>query len=452
MRRRQAAGLLLALLVSLNAPSAKAGAAQTTLDRESPAVRKSSTELGDAALVRSEPEYPALAKAARVSGTVEVELALDLEGNVKRAHAISGHPLLKDSAVAAARQWKFDLAKLSSAPAPVVGTLTFFFDLASEERKEKRSEEDRVEEDKNWAANLRICREQIDRQSPDNRNLARALAKLSVAALDEDRVEKALKMFDDVERRDKLPAEARPYHARLFVEKYNYDLERAIKLGEDPSSARGSLYSALQLFFDSYYEELASKPIEMVRLVDIGRYIARVYQSLGKNEEALDWFKKMLNEPGFSDAVRAEISYNLGVQYWKKAYDLIHLYSRENQPVPDTDLPAIRAWVAEGYFHIHTAESLAPGYANAWFYEKLLVVLEIQIEADAEKKKVFDQRARELQDRFLTLLNLKAGADSFGNGGKPFYASGLPSLNSGPTFPAPPPPPPPPPPSPAKQQ
>src|SRR5262249_25619861 len=44
------------------------------------------------------------------------------EGNVIAARAVSGHPLLRDAALEAARQWKFTPSKVK-----IVGTLTFTF-------------------------------------------------------------------------------------------------------------------------------------------------------------------------------------------------------------------------------------------------------------------------------------------------------------------------------------
>src|SRR5687767_2830178 len=70
-------------------------------------IRKSSGVLAGSAIKRVEPSYPPMAKAAAVSGPVVVELTIDEDGNVIAAKALSGHPLLKDSAQAAARGWKF---------------------------------------------------------------------------------------------------------------------------------------------------------------------------------------------------------------------------------------------------------------------------------------------------------------------------------------------------------
>ena len=85
--------------------------------------------LQGSAINRVEPVYPPLAKAARVSGAVVVEVTVDEDGNVIAARAISGHPLLKDSAVAAARQWTFAPTMLSGTPVKVIGTITFNFNL-----------------------------------------------------------------------------------------------------------------------------------------------------------------------------------------------------------------------------------------------------------------------------------------------------------------------------------
>ena len=44
------------------------------------------------------------------------------------ARAVSGHPLLKDAAVNAARQWQFTPTTLSGVAVRVIGTLTFNFE------------------------------------------------------------------------------------------------------------------------------------------------------------------------------------------------------------------------------------------------------------------------------------------------------------------------------------
>ncbi len=73
------------------------------------------------------PSYPAVAKAARASGSVVVKITIDEEGNVIAAQAASGHPLLQAVSVAAARQAKFSPTKLSGQPVKVQGVLVYTF-------------------------------------------------------------------------------------------------------------------------------------------------------------------------------------------------------------------------------------------------------------------------------------------------------------------------------------
>lgn len=75
------------------------------------------------------PLYPAIAKAARASGPVQVVVTISEEGRVLEAYAAGGHPLLRPSAVDAARRWTFKPTLLSNVPVKVQGVLTFNFTL-----------------------------------------------------------------------------------------------------------------------------------------------------------------------------------------------------------------------------------------------------------------------------------------------------------------------------------
>jgi protein TonB len=83
--------------------------------------------LNGKAVSKPEPEYPEIAKAAGARGTVTVQIVLDEDGNVVSASAISGHPLLQQAAVAAARQAKFSPTRLSGQPVRVSGVITYNF-------------------------------------------------------------------------------------------------------------------------------------------------------------------------------------------------------------------------------------------------------------------------------------------------------------------------------------
>jgi hypothetical protein len=54
-----------------------------------------------------QPQYPELAKAAKIEGVVQVKVLVDREGDVFTACAMQGHPLLRDAATRAALMYKF---------------------------------------------------------------------------------------------------------------------------------------------------------------------------------------------------------------------------------------------------------------------------------------------------------------------------------------------------------
>ena len=80
------------------------------------------------AIMLPRPEYPAIARAAKASGTVTVEITIDEEGNVVSARSVSGHPLLQSAAVTAARQARFTPTKLNGQPVKVNGVLVYAFE------------------------------------------------------------------------------------------------------------------------------------------------------------------------------------------------------------------------------------------------------------------------------------------------------------------------------------
>jgi TonB family protein len=73
------------------------------------------------------PEYPAIARQAKASGTVAVQVTIDENGAVISARAVSGHPLLQAAAVAAARQAKFSPTLLMGEPVKVTGVIVYHF-------------------------------------------------------------------------------------------------------------------------------------------------------------------------------------------------------------------------------------------------------------------------------------------------------------------------------------
>lgn len=94
---------------------------------DSPRAPISGGVLNGKAISLPAPEYPAIAKQAKASGAVAVQVTIDENGSVIAAHAVSGHPLLQGPAVAAARQAKFSPTLLMGEPVKVTGVIVYNF-------------------------------------------------------------------------------------------------------------------------------------------------------------------------------------------------------------------------------------------------------------------------------------------------------------------------------------
>lgn len=73
------------------------------------------------------PSYPPAALAVRASGQVSVQVLIDESGDVISANAVSGHPLLRQSATQAARASKFSPTLLSGQKVKVRGIVIYNF-------------------------------------------------------------------------------------------------------------------------------------------------------------------------------------------------------------------------------------------------------------------------------------------------------------------------------------
>jgi protein TonB len=73
------------------------------------------------------PNYPPAAKAVNVQGKVDVQVLIDESGRVISAKAVSGNALLREAAVAAARNARFTPTLLSKVPVKVTGVIVYNF-------------------------------------------------------------------------------------------------------------------------------------------------------------------------------------------------------------------------------------------------------------------------------------------------------------------------------------
>lgn len=83
--------------------------------------------LNGKAITLPRPDYPAEARAAKAAGTVVVQITVDEYGNVIAARAVSGHQMLHQASINAARQARFAPTFLMGEAVKVTGVITYNF-------------------------------------------------------------------------------------------------------------------------------------------------------------------------------------------------------------------------------------------------------------------------------------------------------------------------------------
>lgn len=256
-------------------------------DAQPAAERKTGSVLQGSAIRRVEPAYPPLAKAARISGSVVVEVTVDEEGSVIGARTLSGHPLLKEAAVTAARGWKFKQTTLDGRPVKVLGTITFNF-------KSDNSEE--------------IA--ELVKQIADNPTSAELHQRLGVAYLENAEPDKAIEPLNQAIRLDPEFAKAylalgdaysRTTTAELGIQAYR----DAIRIKPDFAEAHlnlGMLFSREERHQEALEEfKRATTANDRMYLAYIG--MGRSLKSMGRFHDALESFKQATEiEPESIDA------------------------------------------------------------------------------------------------------------------------------------------------------
>ena len=82
-------------------------------------------------LVRQvKPNYPPLARQARIQGVVILQAQISKEGNIENLTLISGHPMLAPAAIEAVKQWKYRPYLLNGEPCEVDTQVQVNFSLA----------------------------------------------------------------------------------------------------------------------------------------------------------------------------------------------------------------------------------------------------------------------------------------------------------------------------------
>ncbi len=80
-------------------------------------------------ILKTQPTYPSIAKAARVSGTVELHATISKTGTIKNLQAVNGPAMLKQAALDAVRNWRYKPYMLNNQPTEVETTIKLIFAL-----------------------------------------------------------------------------------------------------------------------------------------------------------------------------------------------------------------------------------------------------------------------------------------------------------------------------------
>jgi protein TonB len=90
-----------------------------------------STGVATGLLLRKvQPNYPPLAKAARIQGHVLLQAEISKDGTIQNLQLISGHPMLAPAAIEAVKQWRYKPYLLNGEPVAVETQVDVIFSLS----------------------------------------------------------------------------------------------------------------------------------------------------------------------------------------------------------------------------------------------------------------------------------------------------------------------------------
>ena len=81
-------------------------------------------------IFQPKPEYPPLAKMARIQGTVRLDAVISKDGTIQDLKVISGHPLLVKAALDAVQRWRYQPTLLNGEAVEVATEIDVNFTLA----------------------------------------------------------------------------------------------------------------------------------------------------------------------------------------------------------------------------------------------------------------------------------------------------------------------------------
>jgi len=97
-----------------------------------PKIRLSSGVTEGMLLRQIKPQYPPLARQARIQGTVVLQALIGKDGTIENPRVASGHPMLTQAAIEAVKQWLYQPYYLNNQPVEVDTEIRVNFTLANE--------------------------------------------------------------------------------------------------------------------------------------------------------------------------------------------------------------------------------------------------------------------------------------------------------------------------------
>ena len=95
------------------------------------AARAGFTGVSTGLLIRKvQPNYPQLAKQARIQGQVVLQAEISKDGTIQNLQLISGHPMLAPAAIEAVKQWRYKPYLLNGEPVAVETQVVVNFSLS----------------------------------------------------------------------------------------------------------------------------------------------------------------------------------------------------------------------------------------------------------------------------------------------------------------------------------
>lgn len=270
-------------------------------------IRKSGGVLQQSAINRVEPVYPRRALAEGISGSVVVEITTDEEGKVIQARAISGHVLLKEAALEAARGWTFVPTKLSGVAIKVIGTITFNFNSGKFDSLDKEIE---------------YCKKKI-KEDPKSPRFYLILGKAYIKA---NRSQDAIDVFNQVISLNPNLGEA------------HYQLGSAFLVQGKPGEAMAAFKTALEI-----------NPEQAMAHHSLGD----AYSRLGRENDAQLEFKEALRQ----DPDNAETHFLLGHSYFTTGKYIEAIAELKQLPPNEPYASNAHVWMGLSYFKLGDKEA-----------------------------------------------------------------------------------------------